>query len=103
MTTHRSPIFALSDSYVEKSARLSPMASTYLGISDLNDQLDDFSIAGRAIEAELTRATLAELSKLEPIDEIDLPQAFSSMIPLNHISHLTFLHHLLPIFAKSLR
>lgn len=71
MTTHRSPIFALSDSYVEKSARLSPMASTYLGISDLNDQLDDFSIAGRAIEAELTRATLAELSKLEPIDEID--------------------------------
>jgi len=71
MTTHRSPIFALSDSYVEKSARLSPMASTYLGITDLNDQLDDFSIAGRAVEADLTRATLAELSVLEPIDEID--------------------------------
>jgi len=71
MTTHRSPIFALSDSYVEKSARLSPMASTYLGITDLNDQLDDFSIAGRAVEADLTRATLAELNKLEPIDEID--------------------------------
>ena len=71
MTTHRSPIFALSDSYVEKSARLSPMASTYLGITDLNDQLDDFSIAGCAVEADLTRATLAELDKLEPIDEID--------------------------------
>jgi len=71
MTTHRSPIFALSDSYVEKSARLSPMTSTYLGITDLNDQLDDFSIAGRAVEADLTRATLAELNKLEPIDEID--------------------------------
>ena len=71
MTTHRSPIFALSDSYVEKSARLSPMASTSLGITDLNDQLDDFSIAGRAVEADLTRATLAELNKLEPIDEID--------------------------------
>jgi len=71
MTTHRSPIFALSDSYVEKSARLSPMASTYLGITDLNDQLDDFSIAGRAVEADLTRATLAELNALEPIDEID--------------------------------
>ena len=54
MTTHRSPIFALSDSYVEKSARLSPMASTYLGIADLNDQLDDFSIAGRAVEADLS-------------------------------------------------
>jgi uncharacterized protein (DUF885 family) len=71
MTTHRSPIFALSDTYVEKSARLSPMASTYLGITDLNDQLDDFSIAGRAVEADLTRATLAELNTLEPIDEID--------------------------------
>ena len=71
MTTHRSPIFALSDSYVEKSARLSPMASTYLGITDLNDQLDDFSIAGRAVEADLTRATLTELNALEPIDEID--------------------------------
>ena len=71
MTTHRSPIFALSDSYVEKSARLSPMASTYLGITDLNDQLDDFSIAGRAVEADLSRVTLAELDKLEPIDEID--------------------------------
>jgi uncharacterized protein (DUF885 family) len=71
MTTHRSPIFALSDSYVEKSARLSPLAATYLGITDLNDQLDDFSIAGRAVEADLTRATLAELNKLEPIDEID--------------------------------
>jgi uncharacterized protein (DUF885 family) len=71
MTTHRSPIFALSDTYVEKSARLSPMASTYLGITDLNDQLDDLSIAGRAVEADLTRATLAELNTLEPIDEID--------------------------------
>ena len=71
MTTHRSPIFALSDSYVEKSARLSPMSSTYLGLTELNDQLDDFSIAGRAVEADLTRATLAELDKLEPIDEID--------------------------------
>jgi uncharacterized protein (DUF885 family) len=71
MTSHRSPIFALSDSYVEKSARLSPMSSTYLGITDLNDQLDDFSIAGRAVEADLTRKTLAELSTLAPIDEID--------------------------------
>lgn len=71
MTTHRSPIFALSDSYVEKSARLSPMVATYLGITDLNDQLDDFSIAGRAVEADLTRATLAKLAALEPIDEID--------------------------------
>jgi uncharacterized protein (DUF885 family) len=71
MTSHRSPIFALSDSYVEKSARLSPMSSTYLGLTELNDQLDDFSIAGRAVEADLTRQTLAELAALTPTDEID--------------------------------
>jgi len=40
------------------------MASTYLGITDLNDQLDDFSIAGRAVEADLKRATLAGLNAL---------------------------------------
>ena len=98
MTTHRSPIFALSDSYVEKSARLSPMASTYLGITDLNDQLDDFSIAGRAIEADLTRATLAELNKLEPIDEIDrvaksvMVERLTSSLDLHDSfeSHLSF-------------
>ena len=98
MTTHRSPIFALSDSYVEKSARLSPMASTYLGITDLNDQLDDFSIAGRAVEADLTRATLAELNKLEPIDEIDrvaksvMVERLTSSLDLHDSfeSHLSF-------------
>ena len=98
MTTHRSPIFALSDSYVEKSARLSPMAATYLGITDLNDQLDDFSIAGRAVEADLTRATLAELNKLEPIDEIDrvaksvMVERLTSSLQLHDSfeSHLSF-------------
>ena len=98
MTTHRSPIFALSDSYVEKSARLSPMASTYLGITDLNDQLDDFSIAGRAVEADLSRVTLAELNTLEPIDEIDrvaksvMQERLTSSLQLHDSfeSHLSF-------------
>ena len=98
MTTHRSPIFALSDSYVEKAARLSPMSSTYLGLIELNDQLDDFSIAGRAIEAELTRETLAELAKLTPIDEIDrvaqsvIQERLTSSLELHDSfeSHLAF-------------
>jgi uncharacterized protein (DUF885 family) len=98
MTTHRSPIFALSDSYVEKAARLSPMSSTYLGLIELNDQLDDFSIAGRAIEAELTRETLAELAKLTPIDEIDrvaksvMQERLTSSLELHDSfeSHLAF-------------
>jgi len=98
MTTHRSPIFALSDSYVEKSALLSPIASTYLGMTDLNDQLDDFSIAGRAAEAELSRVTLAELNTLEPIDEIDrvaksvMQERLTSSLQLHDSfeSHLSF-------------
>lgn len=98
MTTHRSPIFALSDSYVEKGARLSPIGATYLGITDLNDQLDDFSIAGMAVEADLTRATLAELEKLEPIDEIDrvaksvMQERLSSSLALHdsYESHIAF-------------
>lgn len=98
MTTHRSPIFALSDSYVEKAARLSPIGATYLGITDLNDQLDDFSIAGMAVEADLTRATLDELEKLEPIDDIDrvaksvMQERLSSSLTLHdsYESHIAF-------------
>lgn len=98
MTTHRSPIFALSDSYVEKAALLSPIGSTYLGMTELNDQLDDFSIAGRAVEAELTRKTLAELATLEPIDDIDrvaksvMVERLTSSIDLHDSfeSHLSF-------------
>lgn len=98
MTTHRSPIFALSDSYVEKAARLSPIGATYLGITDLNDQLDDFSIAGMAVEADLTRATLDELEKLAPIDEIDrvaksvMQERLSSSLTLHdsYESHIAF-------------
>ena len=69
--TYRSEIFELSDIYIDQSAAMSPMECTYLG-KDLNqDKWDDFTIAGMAKSAELTRETLIKLQGLTPIDEID--------------------------------
>ncbi len=70
-TNHRSPIFELCDLYITKSAALSPISSTYLGNSALDDQLDDFSVHGMEVAAELVRKTLKTLASLQPIDEID--------------------------------
>ena len=69
--TFRSPIFELSHTYIDDEAALSPMGCTYLGNGLNQDKLDDFSIAGAAVSAELTRKTLKKLLELKPIDEID--------------------------------
>ncbi len=69
--TFRSPIFELSHTYVDDAATLSPMDCTYLGNGLNQDKLDDFSIAGAQKSADLTKATLAKLVALKPIDEID--------------------------------
>jgi uncharacterized protein (DUF885 family) len=47
------------------------MDCTYLGNGLNQDKLDDFSIAGAQKSADLTKATLAKLMALKPIDEID--------------------------------
>ena len=69
--TYRSEIFELSDIFIDEAAALSPMSCTYLGKDVDQDKLDDFSIAGMAKMAQLTRETLAKLQALVPIDEID--------------------------------
>jgi uncharacterized protein (DUF885 family) len=69
--THRSPIFEISDVYIDQEAALSPMSCTYLGNGLNQDKLDDFSIAAAEVSANLTRETLKKLDSLEPIDEID--------------------------------
>jgi len=69
--THRSPIFEISDVYIDQEAALSPMGCTYLGNGLNQDKLDDFSIAAAEVSANLTRETLKKLSAMEPIDEID--------------------------------
>jgi uncharacterized protein (DUF885 family) len=69
--THRSPIFEISDVYIDQEAALSPMGCTYLGNGLNQDKLDDFSIAAAEVSANLTRETLKKLAAMEPIDEID--------------------------------
>jgi uncharacterized protein (DUF885 family) len=71
MTTHRSEIFALADSYIDESAAFSPINSTFLGIPGRDHELDDFSVAASAKAADHTRATLAKLASLTPIDDVD--------------------------------
>jgi uncharacterized protein (DUF885 family) len=69
--TFRSEIFEISDVYIDEAAALSPMDCTYLGNGLNQDKLDDFSIAGAEIVANLTRQTLKKLEAIQPIDEID--------------------------------
>ena len=69
--TQRSPIFEISDVFIDQEAALSPMGCTYLGNGLNQDKLDDFSIEAAEISANLTRETLNKLASLEPIDEID--------------------------------
>lgn len=69
--TYRSEIFEISDVFIDEAAALSPMDCTYLGNGLNQDKLDDFSIAGAEVIANLTRQTLKKLSVMQPIDEID--------------------------------
>jgi len=69
--THRSPIFEISDVYIDQAAELSPMDCTYLGNGLNQDKLDDFSLASAEKSADLIRETLTKLAAMEPIDEID--------------------------------
>lgn len=73
-TTARTPseIDALADDYIDKLAKLSPMTATDIGVPGDETRLDDFSPAGLDAEAALTAATLAELQRLTPQDEVDV-------------------------------
>lgn len=70
-STHRSPIFALSDEHVSQSAALSPIGATSLGVPGFDDQLDDFSLKGWDRKAAHLRETLAKLSALPAKDHVD--------------------------------
>ena len=68
---HRSPIFAISDEYIDTTARMSPTACTALGIPGYDHLLDDYSIDHANAEAAYVRDVLARAKAMEPIDEID--------------------------------
>ena len=63
MTT---PIYELSDAYVERLAELDPVSATGRGIIGHDDQMTDYSPDGIAARTELDRTTLARVAELQP-------------------------------------
>ena len=56
-----SQVFDIADQYVEKVAEMSPLSATYMGVPGHDHRMNDFSPEASDTEAELDRATLAEL------------------------------------------
>ena len=56
-----SQVFDIADRYVESVAQMSPLSATYMGVPGHDHRMNDFSSEAAAAEAELDRATLAEL------------------------------------------
>ncbi|MFZ9707317.1 MAG: DUF885 family protein, partial [Ilumatobacteraceae bacterium] len=60
-----SPVFELSDAYIERLAALDPGYATALGIPGSDHLMTDFSPAGHEARETLNRATLAKLASLD--------------------------------------
>jgi len=66
-----SHIDKVADEWVDTIATLSPILGTYIGRTEVNDRFGDFSPEGHDEIVAATRATLAKLQSLEPVDAID--------------------------------
>ncbi|WP_341942153.1 DUF885 domain-containing protein [Microbacterium sp. LWH10-1.2] len=66
-----SAIDKVADEWVDTIAVLAPTLGTYIGRSEVNDRFGDLSPQGHEEVAAATRATLAKLAALEPVDAID--------------------------------
>lgn len=60
-----SPVYALSDNYINTVAELDPAAATYMGIAGHDHEMTDFSPAGHDARAENDRRTLEQLNALD--------------------------------------
>ncbi len=60
-----SPVYSLSDDYINKVAELDPAAATYMGIAGHDHEMTDFSPAGHDARANNDRQTLALLNALD--------------------------------------
>ena len=60
-----SPVYSLSDDYINTVAELDPAAATYMGIAGHDHEMTDFSPAGHDARAENDRQTLAKLNALD--------------------------------------
>ncbi|MFF0306011.1 DUF885 domain-containing protein [Streptosporangium sp. NPDC004379] len=70
-----SPIFALCDEYVTRSAALDPVGAGMEGVDVPFAPATDYSPEGHAARAALMKDTLARLSSLEPLGEADVRAA----------------------------
>ena len=66
-----SPVFALSDHYIERLAELDPGFATSLGIPGRDHLMTDFSPAGHEAQEALSRQTLAKLNALDQSSDTD--------------------------------
>ena len=66
-----SAIAKVSAEYVTEAAKLSPINSTNLGITGLDDQLDDYSLAHAEKGAKLLRDSIAKISSATPLNDFD--------------------------------
>ena len=60
-----SPVYSLSDDYINAVAQLDPAAATYMGIAGHDHEMTDFSPAGHDARANNDRQTLAKLNALD--------------------------------------
>ena len=60
-----SPVYSLSDDYINTVAELDPAAATYMGIAGHDHEMTDFSPAGHDARAANDRQTLAKLNALD--------------------------------------
>ena len=60
-----SPVYSLSDDYINTVAALDPAAATYMGIAGHDHEMTDFSPAGHDARANNDRQTLALLNALD--------------------------------------
>ena len=60
-----SPVYSLSDDYINKVAELDPAAATYMGVAGHDHEMTDFSPAGHDARANNDRQTLAQLNALD--------------------------------------
>lgn len=66
-----SPVFELSDAYIDRLAELDPGYATALGIPGSDHLMTDFSPAGHEARETLNRATLAKLNSLDTSSDGD--------------------------------
>jgi uncharacterized protein (DUF885 family) len=66
-----SPIYKLSDSYIDRLAVLDPGAATYMGIPGHDHEMTDFSPAGHDARAALDHDVLTQLNALDTSADAD--------------------------------